>query len=75
MSVSTQPLQKKRRWWDDEKDIELNEKVWQQIKANNPSISCLLVKEDNPFLQTVLWRKENDAFSSYKSKKDKNIRK
>jgi len=63
MSVSTQPLQK-RRWWDDEKDIELNEKVWRQIKANDPSISCLLVREYNPFLQRVMWRNENDAFSS-----------
>ena len=61
--MPTKPLQK-RRWWDDEKDIELNDKVWQQIKANDPSISCLLVKEDSPFLKTILWRKENETLSS-----------
>lgn len=46
MSVHSQS----KKWWDDDKDKELNHKVWKQIKENDPRITCLLVKEDNPFL-------------------------
>ena len=46
MSVHPSPSE----WWNDNKEKELNQKVWKQIKENDPSITCLLVKEDNPFL-------------------------
>ena len=62
--MSVHPSQSK--WWNDVEDVELNYKVWSQIKENDPSITCLLVKEDNPFLQLITWE-SNGVHTTFSS--------